>query len=133
MPYPNPDFSDPNWLARLASVGEQPPGVQATTSTAGGTPPFNLNASPRTGQGPFGLVPGNIGVPSVYNDVSGVFPNLSGNLGALSSNIGHELAGELDPNTIAQLQNTAAQFGVGAGVPLSPFSGVQGLRHLGLT
>jgi len=96
-------------------------------------PLFNLNALPRTGQGPFGLVPGNIGLPSPYQDIAGVFPNLSGNLGALSGNISSDLAGELDPQTIAMLQNTAAQFGIGAGVPLSPFSGSRGLRHLGLT
>jgi len=58
---------------------------------------------------------------------------LQQNLGALSSNISSELAGELDPETVAQLQNTAAQFGIGAGVPLSPFVGAKGLRHLGLT
>jgi hypothetical protein len=99
----------------------------------GGTPPFNINTAPRTGQGPFGLVPGGIGLPPVYNDVAGVFPNLSGNLGALSSNIASELAGELDPQTIAMLQNTSAQFGIGSGSPLSPFSGASGLRHLGQT
>ncbi len=98
-----------------------------------GTPPWNLNAPPTGGQGPFGLVPGAIGLPPVYNDIAGVFPNLSGNVNKLSQNIGHELSGELDPETIAMLQNTAAQFGIGAGVPLSPFSGSQGLRHLGLT
>jgi len=95
--------------------------------------PFNLNAPARTGQGPYGLVPGNIGLPGVYQDVAGVFPNLSGNIGALSRSIGSELAGELDPNTVAMLQNTAAQFGIGQGVPLSPFAGSSGLRHLGLT
>jgi len=99
----------------------------------GGTSPFNLNAAPRTGQGPFGLVPGAIGLPNVYNDVAGAFPGLSGNLGKLSATIGSELSGELDPETIAMLQNTAAQFGIGAGVPLSPFVGAKGLRQLGLT
>ncbi len=97
------------------------------------TPPFNLNADPRTGQGAYGLVPGALGLPPVYQDVAGAFPNLSGNINQLSTNIGHELAGELDPQTIAMLQNTAAQFGIGQGVPLSPFAGAQGLRHLGLT
>src|SRR6266550_7462993 len=131
-PYPIND-SDPTWLANLASVGQHPPGWQAPTAPVGGTPPFNLNAGARAGQGPYGQVPGNIGLPPVYNDVAGVFPNLSGNVGAASSAIGHELAGELDPNTIAMLQNTSAQFGIGAGVPLSPFAGSSGLRHLGLT
>ncbi len=137
MPNINPDFSDPAWLARLSSVGESWPGGggggTATAPGAGGTPPWNLNAPPTGGQGPFGKVPGAIGLPPVYNDVAGAFPNLSGNLGQLSTNIGHELAGELDPQTIAMLQNTSAQFGVGRGVPLSPFSGAQGLRQLGLT
>lgn len=96
-------------------------------------PLFNLNAPPRTGQGPFGLVPGAIGLPPIYNDVAGVFPGLSGNLGALSANISSDLAGELDPQTIEMLQNTAAQFGIGQGTPLSPFSGARGLRQLGLT
>ncbi len=79
------------------------------------------------------MVPGAIGLPPVYQDVAGVFPGLSGNIAALSKNIGSDLAGELDPETIAMLQNTSAQFGIGAGTPLSPFSGARGLRQLGLT
>lgn len=133
----NIDYNDPAWLARLASVGETwgaPGGVGGgSAGGGGGTPPFSLNAPSRTGQGPFGNVPGAIGLPPVYNDVAGVFPNLSGNLAGLSRNIGSELAGELGPETMAMLQNTAAQFGIGQGVPLSPYSGAQGLRHLGLT
>jgi hypothetical protein len=96
----------------------------------GGAPPFNINAPPRAGQGPYGSVPGAIGLPPVYNDVAGVFPGLAGNVAGASRNIANELAGELDPQTIAMLQNTAAQFGIGKGVPLSPFSGASGLRHL---
>jgi len=92
--------------------------------------PFNLNAPGRTGQGPYGLVPGNIGLPPVYNDVAGVFPNLSGNLAQFSRNVGSALRGELSDPTIAMLQNTAAQFGIGQGTPLSPFSGAAGLRHV---
>jgi len=65
--------------------------------------------------------------------VAGAFPMLQQNLGALSSNISSALHGELDPETIAMLQNTAAQFGIGSGTPLSPFSGAAGLRHLGDT
>jgi hypothetical protein len=72
-------------------------------------------------------------LPPVYNDVAGVFPGLAGNVAGASHNIANELAGELDPQTIAMLQNTAAQFGIGKGVPLSQFSGAQGLRQLGLT
>ncbi len=136
---PNLNFSDPNWLAQLASVGETWPPTQrgtpapAVTGGAGGTPPWNLNAPPTTGQGAYGMVPGAIGLPPVYQDVAGVFPGLSGNIAALSKNIGSDLAGELDPETIAMLQNTSAQFGIGAGTPLSPFSGARGLRQLGLT
>lgn len=103
------------------------------TTGTGKPPPFDLNAPPRTGQGAYGAVPGAIGLPPVYNDVAGVFPGLSGNLDALSKNISSELAGDLDPQTVAMLQNTAAQFGIGQGTPLSPFAGAQGLRHLGLT
>ncbi len=98
-----------------------------------GAPPFNLNTPSHGGQGPYGTVPGAIGLPPVYNDIAGVFPGLTSNIDALSKNISSELAGELDPQTIAMLQNTAAQFGIGAGVPLSPFSGASGLRHLGQT
>jgi len=99
----------------------------------GGVPSWNLNAPPRSGQGPFGAVPSAIGLPPIYQDVAGVFPNLGSNISALSANIGSELAGELDPQTVAMLQDTAAQFGIGAGVPLSPFAGAKGLRQLGLT
>ncbi len=127
-----PDYSDPSWLAQLASVGESWPGTGGTSTAGGGggTPPFNLNAPSRTGQGPFGNVPGAIGLPPVYNDVAGTFPGLSGNLAQFSKNVGSALKGELSEPTIAMLQNTAAQFGIGAGTPLSPFSGAAGLRHV---
>lgn len=94
---------------------------------------YNTNPSPRTGQGAFGLVPGAIGIPpTTYSQVGDIYPNQAAQTGQLSSNIGNELAGQLSPETIAALQQHAAQFGVQWGMPGSQFSGNQGLAQLGL-
>ena len=94
---------------------------------------YNTNPSPRTGQGAYGLVPGAIGIPpTTYSQVGDIYPNQAAQTGQLSSNIGNELAGQLSPETIAALQQHAAQFGVQSGMPGSQFSGNQGLAQLGL-
>src|SRR5258708_39525689 len=36
-------------------------------------PPFNINPAPQQGSGTFGAVPGPIGMPNPYGDLSGVY------------------------------------------------------------
>lgn len=95
---------------------------------------YDINPAYTTGAGTaYGKVPGAVGVPPPeYQQVSAAYPNLVPQAGTLSGNIGAELMGELSPQTIAALQQNAAQFGVRSGMPLSQFAGHQGLRSLGL-
>lgn len=103
----------------------------AQTTTA--TDPYNLTASPQSGSGAYGSVPGAIGIPpNTFQQVGAVYPGLSDQAGQMSSNVNNELMGQLSPETIAQLQQHAAQFGISSGMPGSQFQGNQGLTQLGL-
>lgn len=92
---------------------------------------FDLTPGPQTGQGPYGTVPGPIGIPPNYwQQMKGIYP-VAGQAGQAASVIGSQLAGQLSPETIAALQRNAAQFGAASGMPLSQFVGNQGLVQLG--
>ena len=85
---------------------------------------FNLNPTPQPGTGAFGSVPGPIGMPpNTWQQLQGLYPNISGQLGQAAGNIGSELAGEVDMPSIAR--ETAA-YGIGSGMPGSGFSGTRG-------
>lgn len=108
------------------------PSAPATT-TYGTNPSFSLNPSARSGQGAFGAVPGAIGAPDPFSNLSAVFPNLSGTNKAASAAILAKLGGQLSPGTINSIKDAAAAWGVGAGVPGSSIQTNRGLRDLGLT
>lgn len=93
---------------------------------------FNLNPQPRQGQGAFGSVPGNIGLPNPSADLSKVYPNLTGTNSAVSDQIMSQLRGELSPDTIAAIQNAAATYGVTSGMPGSGLQWNKSLRDLGI-
>lgn len=96
------------------------------------TNPYNISPAPGGGQGPYGAVPGPLGVPpSEWEQVAAVYPGLAEQAGTASQNINSELMGELSPETIAQLQQHAAQFGLKSGMPGSQFQGQQGLFRFG--
>lgn len=99
-------------------------------STVTGT---TQSPTPQTGQGAYGKVPGDISNPNPFGDLSSLYPNLSGANSQISANILNELEGNLSPGTINNLRNHAASFGVSSGLPMSQFSGQQGLANLGLT
>lgn len=107
--------------------------------------PFNYAPPPRPGQGAFGMVPGQVGMPSPFSDLSSAYPNLTNTNASVSGNIASELSGQLSPGTTKALQNAAAQHGVSSGMPgLEPgsqnlnalFGNVagysEGLQHQGL-
>lgn len=96
-------------------------------------PGYNANPGPQGGQGPYGAVPGAIGLPSPAKDLGAVYPNLTGTTSKASSDILSELSGELSPETRNNIQNQAAQFGVSSGMPLSGLSRNSQLESLGLT
>lgn len=108
--------------------------IAAPTTGSTGTPgTFNVSPAPRTGQGPFGLVPGNVGVPTPAADLGTQYPNLSGTNATISGNILAGLEGQLSPGTIAALQDANAAWGVSSGMPGSGLVRNRGARNLGLT
>ena len=94
---------------------------------------FNLHPSPTGGNGAYGLVPGQLGLPDPYKDLSGVLPNLSGLNAQAGQDVLGQLSGQLSPETINQLQDQAAQFGITSGMPGSNLAGRSGLKNLGLS
>lgn len=103
------------------------PSVRYTPATS-----YNVNPTPTSGQGPYGSVPGPIGIPPNYwEQMQSVYPVMP-QAQTASGIIGSELAGELSPSTIAALQTHAAQFGSASTGGPSQFSGNQGLVNLGL-
>lgn len=100
--------------------------------TKTGTSGYNVNPAPRSGVNAYGMVPGATALPQPFNDLAAVYPNLSGQTAQLSSNIMSELRGELSPETISNIQNNAAAFGVSSGMPGSGLARNFGLRNLGL-
>lgn len=107
--------------------GYGPPGANYTAT----------NPAPQRGNGPFGAVPGPVGVPSAYNDLSGVYPSLTGTNSAASAAILAKLRGDLSPDTVAGIHEDAARFGVANGMPgssgiLGSLASNRGLRDLGL-
>ncbi len=95
--------------------------------------PYNIAPTPHPGQGAFGLVPGNIGMPDPYGDLSAIYPNLSGTNAQVSGDILSKLRGELSPNTINAIQDAAAGFGVASGMPGSGLQFNKSLRDIGTT
>lgn len=102
-------------------------GAGAGSGPAGGTltTDFNLNPAPRGGNGPFGLVPGALGLPDPHGDLAKVIPGLDDLNRTTSGDILSQLKGELSPETVAALTNMAAERGVGSGMP-----GAQTWAHL---
>lgn len=98
-------------------------GASGAAGGYGGTPSgFNLNPQPTTGNGPFGAVPGQLGLPDPAGDLAHQIPGLSNLNSAASSGILGKLNGQLSPGTLNALKNASAQFGVSSGMPGSGLS-----------
>lgn len=78
---------------------------------------YNVNPGTQSGSGTFGAVPGQLSLPSPFSDLGNIYPNLSQTNSQVSGNILSQLQGQLSPETLANLQNTAARFGVWNGMP----------------
>lgn len=81
----------------------------------------------------FGGVPAQIPTPQPFQDLSKVYPNLSGTNSAVSQDILSKLSGNLSPATIAAIHDAANTYGVQSGMPGSGLSSNLGLRDIGLT
>lgn len=69
------------------------------------------------GYNPFGKIPGPIGTPSPFSDLSSVYPNLGRTNAGVSADILSKLHGDLSPQTQQNIQDAAARFGVANGMP----------------
>jgi hypothetical protein len=115
MPPINPvnqnQYDPSNILKTLFGIGATP--------TSGALPPYNPAPNPMPGQGPYGQVPGVSGIPpSQYQQTIQNVPGLGpGASDQLSKNIINELTGQLSPETLRNIQDEAARFGVRSGMP----------------
>jgi len=76
--------------------------------------------------------------PLTYqNNFSSLYPNLSATQGQASANTLSQLRGELSPETLNSIQDSAARFGIGSGIPLggggSTIAGNYGRKLVGQT
>ncbi len=94
---------------------------------------YSVVPSPQQGQGRYGLVPGPVGLPDPHGDLAKVFPNLDQADSAASSALLSRLEGHLSPDTIANIENIGATYGITSGMPGSGMSQNLTERDLGLT
>lgn len=62
--------------------------------------------------------PATTGTAPFYQNFSTLYPNLSATQGQVSENTLSRLRGELSPETLNAIQDTAARFGIASGMPL---------------
>jgi hypothetical protein len=103
-----------------------------TEPAAGGTQ-YNVSPNPTMGMGPFGRVPGQVGIPDVAAQLEQQLPGIGNINEAAAQGVLADLRGELAPSTVNAIQQAAAQWGAGAGVPGSGLAQQAGLRDIGLT
>lgn len=108
------------------------------SGTAGGSAPaggggFNLSPSPTTGQGAYGAVPGQLGLPNPLGNLVGVLPQLPQINQGVSGAINSASQGQLSPDVLAQIRDNSANYGVSSGMPGSGLAANRGLRDIGRT
>jgi len=95
---------------------------------------FNYTPTSTGGNGAYGAVPGQIGMPpSIWQEGQNAVPQLGGLTTQTATNIGSELSGQLSPGTNQNLYDSAAARGVSLGQPNSAISNEIGLNLLGTT
>ncbi len=92
-------------------------GGSASGGGGGSAGGYNVSPAPRSGNGAYGLVPGQLGLPDPHGDLARVLPGLDNLTGKASNDILSQLNGELSPETINALTNKAAELGVAGGMP----------------
>jgi hypothetical protein len=116
-------------MASLRPIGGTASGSTYDPSLFG----YSVGAAPTRGQGAFGAVPGQIGVPpSTYTQTTNAIPSLGPAGNAAGTAIQNQIAGKLSPATLAALRDAAATYGVSTGVPGSQFQNYDWLQSLGL-
>lgn len=94
-------------------------GPKVPVGLASPTSGYNVNPAPTGGNGPYGQVPGPVGVPpSTFQQAVDAVPGLGGAAPTqLTNNILNELKGQLSPQALKNMQDTAARFSVSSGMP----------------
>lgn len=82
----------------------------------------NINPTPQSGQGAFGMVPGALSLPNPAGDLAAQLPGLPGLNATASQDLQSKLGGTLSPGTMNALKNAAATMGVSSGMPGSQLS-----------
>lgn len=85
------------------------------------------------GGGPFGSRIGPIAMPQPAADLAAQYPNLSASNIALSGDILSQLKGELSPETIRNIVDLSAAYGVSSGMPGSGLARNLIPRDIGLS
>src|SRR5215475_795596 len=95
---------------------------------------YSATAAPTGGQGAFGAVPGQIGLPpSLYSQALGAVPGLNQNAQKASSDVQSLLQGEVSPDTQDYISRLIAAKGVTTGVAGTEFNQADLVKSLGLT
>lgn len=95
---------------------------------------FNVSPAPRAGQGAYGAVPGQIGLPpSIWSQTGQAVPGLPALTKTATDVTGSYLKGQVPSDVQNFLQQKAAQYGVSSGMPGSGFANNNLVRSLGLS
>ena len=95
---------------------------------------YNVSPTATSGQGAFGLVPGQTQAPpSIWDQLNQNVPNYGAMTTSATGNIQSMLNGQVSPSTMMNMGNQAASRGVSLGQPNSPISNNIGLNLLGTT
>ena len=95
---------------------------------------YNASPAPTSGQGAFGMVPGQTALPpSIWDQLNSNIPGYGAMTTSATGNIQSMLNGQVSPSTMMNLGNQAASRGVSLGQPNSPMSNMIGLNLLGTT
>ncbi len=79
---------------------------------------FNINPTPHTGQGPYGLVPGPIQYPTTpYAEATKIAPGIVGLTPDVIAQIQSQVSGEFTPQEENNLWDVANRYGVQSGMP----------------
>jgi len=114
MPYPfNP------YGVNIPTFGRGGPTSQVVGPVLGNLPNYSVSPQPISGSGsPYGSVPGLTGVPpSTFQQTLSADPGLGQATTQATNVINSQLSGELDPQTIKNMQDVAAQYGLSSGMP----------------
>lgn len=94
---------------------------------------YNVTPATQEGSGIYGAVAGATEIPDVYQQLSDVYPELGGTNVAASGALLSQLQGRLSDETIRNIQDAAARFGVSSGMPGSGLQWNRALRDIGLS